>query len=428
MTARPAGNPPDLHLEDRDRVPFPIVASGAMGTVEDWMLHVDERTRARLLAWMGDGGHSVAIKAFHVGTDETVIQDGPRGTLHVPGTPDRPAWGGNAHNTFRALHRVADAMGVSDSVTFVVDYAVGLDREMRATLGINGHETPGDPDLPGDPHVVLREPRSEVPVRRSLVVEGPNGDPPLYLKVQPQGLEAPPLPDAPEVFLSSYSCDQTGKDVWARIHEYHRRNPEGRVLLAPGSVQVLNGIPEEVYPEIHLLACNREEALQLLNHAGRKNERTENDPKALTRAFLDLGVREVRITDGGKGVYSMSAPTEEGGPATFYPTPIIPRDHPLILRLVRRHLLGARDLARLQQHPDFNGCGDARLGVELAARALSLFDDPRKAILYSALLATLQTYNPCPNIAAFSDQLIYETLSLTEQLWEEQKRSNPDLC
>lgn len=388
---------------------FPVVASGFMGTVLDRrMVLTSASARNHLMNWL-HGARSAGIEAFEVGRRSTRVTATALGTFTIPEVPSSVEWGGNAHNTFLAMHRVAEAHGMAGSASFVADYAEGLDTRLKQRLAI-----PPTADPHGHARITLRSPLPTVPIRESLVIEG-EGDP-IYLKIQPSELTAPPLPDAPLVFISSYSCDQTGEDLWTEIRAYRRRNPQGKILLSPGSVQIKQGIPKDIFGQLHLLACNRSEACALLERLGGYSAEIFNAPEKLTQAFLDLGVKEVRITDGGRGVYARAQHLD------FYRTPVIDRHHPLVLKLVRRHLMQGPELAHLQKNPDFNGCGDARLGVELAARALHLFNDPRKAVLYSALLATLQSYNPHPNIGNFSDRLIYDAIGITEQLFDDPDR------
>lgn len=381
---------------------FPTIASGAMGTAMDQRMAIpSQATRERLEAWMG-GRSSLAVDRFRANGHGVEIETLNGGLFEMDGTPEASQLGGNAQNTFRAMLRVAEAHGLQEALHFIAHYSDGLDHLLRVQLGINGVPK-------GDPRIELRDRRLRSPVRASLVMAGPNGADPLYVKVQPHGLEAPPLPDAPEVFLSSYSCDQTARDVWVRIREYRTRRPAGKIYLSPGMVQIQNGIPRDILSEIYCLACNRTEALKLLEHLDVVIE--PFSPEKLVRVFVDCGVQEVRITDGAKGVYAMGDTL--GG---FFQTPQIPRDHPAILQLVRRYLLSERFTKQMLENPDFNGCGDARLGVELAARAIGIFEDPQKAILFSCVLAAVQTYNLLSNIGNFPDALIYAAIGVTEQL------------
>lgn len=387
---------------------FPTSAAGCMGTVRDHRMRLDEASWRNLLAC--GPGRGIDAESIRVAVAErtTVICASDGRMHHLPGIPEDPRWGGNTHNAFRAMERVADAHGLQDRLHFIAHYSDGLDRSLRAELGIS------DKGRSCGATIELLDAKNGFAARMNVVVRGPNGADPFYIKLYPTAIEAPPLPDAPEVFVSSYSCDRTGVDVWQRCRDYWGRNPGGRILLSPASIQIAHGIPRDILSRLYLLSCNREEARKILLGLGVLPYR--ETPESLIQVFHDLGVQEVRITDGANGVYTADSK------GAFYATPLIPRDHPALMKLIRRYLLDAEELKFMQENPDFNGCGDSGLGADLAARAIGIFDSPQKATLFSALVGAVQTYNSHPHIGRFSDPLIYALIGLTEQVYE-----NPSL-
>lgn len=241
-------------------------------------------------------------------------------------------------------------------------------------------------------------------LRKNMVFHGPNGHEPLYAGLEPSHRLTPILPAEGDVFISS-----SGDDLWERILE---SSPETRIYLAPGSRQIRRGIPEAVMSKLYFLACNLSEARQIAKNLGKQNSEY-CPPQELLDYFHGFGIPEIRISAGGDGVFAYLE--ESGG----IHSPGINRDSPLIAHLVKRYL--PLDFSHPKQHPNWNGCGDTRLGSELVARQLQFFDEDRSrnarmALIFSNLVASVHSYNPQSNIINFSEQLLWALVNLTFQL------------
>jgi len=287
--------------------------------------------------------------------------------------------GGNAWNTANAIHKVLRTVDP---------------RAAEEELRFHAFRNPKFQQMPF--HTVLRDVEGEVKMRVAYVIKGPNGDDPMYWSLPPAPVETGTLPDAQNVLISS-----SGPDVYEEILAHCRKNPKGKVFLAPGSAQVKRGIPMEVLERIHLLSCNRDEAAALAQYLEPRDEKMSWTPGNLLAFFRDVGLPELRITDGAKGVHSLS----EG--KAFHMAGF-DREKDSIQEAAKWLFDAGVATAKTFKHPNANGCGDTRLGVELgmtmAGRSL------QESMRVANFMAALKTFIPGPNIGAVPDEVIGEIM------------------
>ena len=238
-------------------------------------------------------------------------------------------------------------------------------------------------------------------MRVSTVLKDSNGGEPFYASQDPHPVETGQIPEGKALFLSS-----GGPDINEEILAYLERNSGAKVYLAPGSKQVARGIPSEVLRRLHMLSCNAREAFQLASHLRESAVCGWTTVDSLN-CFRDCGVPAVRITDGENGVFAYS----EGEP---HRAKNIRRDNPHLQEIL--DLLKQRGVSNenTRNYADRNGLGDTRLGSDLAAELLG--EDLIDRLDFAALIATLHTYNPEPNIANFPNEVIQLARGLRDQL------------
>ncbi len=353
-----------------------IYANGWGVTLEE-MVAISQREWETLREFLEKVGETTVRKL-----DEGEIQwaNGKDNWLRASVHAHETTFGGNALNSASAIFKV---LGV-------------LDPAARERVHFHAFKTPELSNLTFP--TVLREVSEAVRMRIAYVVKGPNGDDPLYWSVPPTPAETGPLPDTPNVLISS-----SGTDVYREILDYRCRNPRGKVFLAPGSAQVKRGIPAEVLEQIHFLSCNRKEALTLAEHIAPKKGGQKWTIDDLLKFFRDTGLSELRITAGAEGIHGLS------DRASFF-VPGFDRDDERVQRLAAQLWKAGVATERTFAHPDANGCGDTRLGVELGLGLAGENLERRQTA--GNLIAVLHTFNSAPNIDNFPDEVIEQVMEL----------------
>ncbi len=302
--------------------------------------------------------------------------------------------GGNTWNTWSAVMRVVGSLAPERLGEFPL-HAFST-RKLEA--GVHDRETQHEALGWPKPEVILKV-TDDMRIRCSHVLCSPHGEDPLYLPRTPLPETTGEFPDASWVFVSS-----AGPDLYPEILE-HRRKMQAQsqtpyLHLAPGSAQVRRGIPEEVLSGVHFLSCNWEEAVQLAKHL-KARLGPEPQPYDLVEFFGTLGVDELRITHGERGVHAWS---DQG----YIKASAFSRNNPSIRALVHSHGL-ANEGSPTWTNPDLTGCGDTRLGAELALRHLGIGDLQQQLCAANAM-AAFQTFNPASNIGNFPPDLIREVV------------------
>lgn len=337
-----------------------------------------------------------------LGVDRVVTEDGSirferEGheplVLRVNGE-EPPSMGGNTLNTWLAVTSVVGSLQPERLPDFPL-HAIQTPK-LQLELDQLGHlyEKRGWPVPPA-----LLEITEGARIRCNHVLRGPNGDEPCYIQRTPLPETTGAFPDAPWVFVSS-----AGSDLYPEILAHRKRmEVQGQtpyLHLAPGSAQVRRGIPEEVLQGVHFLSCNWKEAIQLARHLD-AGLGPEPSPYNLVEFFGMIGVDEVRITRGARGTYAWSDQCPVASSA-------FPRDNSAIRTLALAHGLASEGTSTWT-NPDLTGCGDTRLGTELALRYLGIGDLHQQLCVANAM-ATLQTFNPTSNIGNFPPALIREVV------------------
>jgi hypothetical protein len=99
------------------------------------------------------------------------------------------------------------------------------------------------------------------------------------------------------------------------------------------------------------------------------------------------------------------------------------RDSRLFQHLIERYL-GEKEFEHYRDHANWNGCGDTRLGSELAAQSLQLFaeypEKDRNALIltFANLVAAVHSFNGRANISNFPPELIWALIGITPQVYE----------
>jgi hypothetical protein len=190
---------------------------------------------------------------------------------------------------------------------------------------------------------------------------------------------------------------------------------------------------------VHFITCNEAEAVQLARHLKKElasmdltgypllesglrflNLLDEYPPSTnpttrrilLTCAFGLVGIPEVRVTCEKDGIALVS-----GGKYKFYPA--ISREDPIIQGLLSAHPSALLNYDDGDGEVVANGCGDTRVGCELAAEKLGA-DLPTR-IYFGAIMATLNTFNPRANIRAFPPALIRAAFEKAQALAHTEK-------
>jgi len=171
------------------------------------------------------------------------------------------------------------------------------------------------------------------------------------------------------------------------------------------------------------LSCNMEEARKLLEKLDPRLGEKHVSPEMLLTKIKSLGVQHVRITAGEEGVYAVDA---EGNMTSCPP---LPRDHPIFASVLRRYW-GEKEFQHHLNHANWNGCGDTRLGSELAAQSLSFFADyPQKDremlnLVLANLIAAAHSFNSFANISNFPPELMWSLIGITPQVYDEFKKTD----
>jgi|GEM_PF-3900778 hypothetical protein len=330
--------------------------------------------------------------------------------LNVVGA--RIAMGGNAFNTYVAFTKLLHSLQeqghtkVNESMRFHGRHS----EQLEAALSVLN-------DAVDMVHPDLVDPMETVRLRMGFVLHDSSTEQrdPIHFSLPPTPIETGTLPDQPTVFVSS-----SGSDINEELRAYWDRNPEGRVYLAPGSKQIDRGIPLETLRKVHFLNCNTKEAKKIA--LGIKRELMETSPDQIPDFFLALSddprqvtpdqlrevfeyldIPEVRMTAGAKGTFFISD-------GELGHCPIYERSDELIRYLLLHEDMQGVVNERTEKEPDFNGCGDTRLGIELALEKAGVKDIHARLKL-AALFATIQTFNPSPNILDFPPNVIQEMIT-----------------
>lgn len=214
----------------------------------------------------------------------------------------------------------------------------------------------------------------------------------LNLTRPPRPIETGPLPSAPRVFLSS-----SGPDMEQAVASFDR----GRLILAPGKQQTQRGLSTDTLGKVDFLNVNLNEARQLATHLGETGKRTPNE---LISYFRDLGPREIRITDGRNGVYAGSFGAGDtvlhvGGATQETLKPFV--------------RYGFEKWGTEDRPANTVGCGDARLGAELAAGWV-FPEDLHRRLTFANTVAAFQARHGGSHIGVFPPQLIEHIASTVE--------------
>lgn len=349
-----------------------ICYAGPWGVVQDISVVVGDLS---IIEALKKGKIEEGLDTLHVEEDHGSLRlNIPGESVAVPGRVIGKTVGGNTWNTFQAICAILKA---HDPRKLSQVELVGVNSPWMRSLQMH----PENRNLP----IGLQEVIGGTRERVNWVFYPQGGGEPLYWTVNPLPDETGQLPYAKQLFLSS-----GGPDIFDEIKFWNEINPAGQLFYAPGSRVIKKGIPLEVLRMIHFLSCNLREARTLTGL-------TDADSETAARWFAERGVSEVRISDGDRGVFAL----------TNYQDPLrIPgvsrRESHVVTWCQYLHEAGIPIL----DEANVNGCGDTRLGVELAA--LLLGHPKEEALAASNRVGMLNTFHPGSNIATFPPALLRE--------------------
>lgn len=360
--------------------PLHFFANG-WGAVEDQPL--DPELADHVLAWVDNPKGGPISSAIKEGKELVIkAKDKPELRLPIPHGLVPSTMGGNTWNTWLNKNRVMNVLGTSNEALSPLHVlkTPGLERAAEG--------------LPGP--VVWREIKG-ARHRLSFVIQPHDSDEPIYLKQPPTPDQTGTIPDEAAVFVSS-----SGQDIFWHIERYREHNPDGQLILAPGSKQIARGVPASTLESVQWLTCNKDEAIQIAQFLDTSFPNSPSAPDF--RVFFEnLGIPEVRITLGGNGVYVLTE-----GQAFHYLG--IDRHARSLNRLFEEHdfLRGA------PSNESFNGCGDVRIGTELAARDLD-FKDRVTELAMAGVMATIHTFRPESNLGRYPQDLLGHVQDLVQE-------------
>lgn len=346
------------------------ICANRWGVTREELVRLEEDAWAELQRWL-DGKKKQETRVEKRGAGELRWSNGAGTDLDLPADLETTV-GGNAWNSYQAVRKVLEALAP----------------EKQSNLRF--HRAP---ELPG----VSRE-------RISYVVTGSKEEMgPQYWSEDPYPVETGPLPDGEQVFVSS-----GGPDLYDSISDWRTRNPQGRLIVAPGSRQVERGIPRGILGKVDFLSCNDREAMRLVSHLREPTLNWEFIRGELVRVLSNVGKQEVRVTFGEQGVWAGSR-----GQTLWVRS--VDREEVLIQDMVGQ--LSERGIATeaTKRNAEVNGCGDTRLGAELALEMVGI-RDLRDRLKMASVLATLHTFNPKPSITTFPNDVIHNAVRLTSPL------------
>lgn len=372
-------------------------AATPFGAVRDHRVPLcNEAEYERALAWLLSlEGRGVERVAHESDVLQFLPADALSFALPLNGRVPKESMGGNTWNACVAAQQVVGSLEPSRLPGFTFS---GIETPKLSASVAALHREYLDRGWPL-PRVIL-ECIEGARIRCNHVLGSPKGKNPLYVERKPFPRCTGPLPDVPHLFVSS-----AGEDLYDEILAHRKRmETKGQtpyLYLAPGSAQVRRGIPENVLSGVHFLSCNWEEAIALAKHL-HAGFGSEPSPYDLAEFFgTTIGVDEVRITRGERGICAWSD-------QRYISLSSFPRDNSSIQALVLAHGL-ARAESDTWTNPDLTGCGDTRLGTELALRYLGIGELHQQLCAANAM-AALQTFNPGSNIGDFPPDLIREVV------------------
>ncbi|MEX2054724.1 MAG: carbohydrate kinase family protein [Candidatus Andersenbacteria bacterium] len=120
----------------------------------------------------------------------------------------------------------------------------------------------------------------------------------IFVYHEPRQYQLPELAATDWIYLTSASGDGV-KDLHAQVEQYLIKNPQVKMAFNPGTHQIHLG-KKALLPLLthtQLLFLNREESAKILGI-------TTRDVKKLITGFLELGVKQMVLTDGPDGSYA----------------------------------------------------------------------------------------------------------------------------